>query len=88
MSTENAPSAGQVDRLVRKRLYEFTVLTRVAIVVAADSAEAAEAAVKELSVDGLAMHSERLEVVEDGIDLMDERDAKTDDPNDEAHLVV
>jgi hypothetical protein len=78
----------RVEPLVRKRLYEFTSLVRVAIVVAADSAGEAEAAVKDLSIDGLMMHSDRLEIVEDGMDLMDERECKSNDLHDEAHLVV
>jgi hypothetical protein len=75
-------------QLGRKRIYEFVSLVRVAIVVAADSVEEAEAAVKDLSIDGLMMHSDRLEIVEDGMDMIDERECKSSDPRDEAHLVV
>ncbi len=68
------------------KLYEYSILLRCATVVAADSEEAATAAVKTMSADGIKLHTEFMGVAD--IDLLDTRDMKAKNPHDEAHIVV
>lgn len=68
------------------KLYEFSVMVTYGVVVAADSAEVAEAYVRSMSPDYYRVegHADALGVSD--IDLLGERELKSID--DEAHLVV
>ncbi len=68
------------------KLYEFSVMINCGVVVAADNEEAAKQAVGDLGVDGVKINSDMLEVSD--IQLVDVREAKSDDLNDEAHLIA
>jgi len=69
------------------KLYEFSALVSVAIVIAAESRDVAEERIRSFSADGLVSGLGDVVEVSD-IDFMEERELSSDDPYDEAHDVV
>ena len=67
-------------------LFEFTGILSVSIVVAAKSESEATEAISVLSTEGWARMGDKKEVLE--YQLEETRPSKSDDPSDEAHIVI
>jgi len=68
------------------KLYEYSVMIEVGFVIAAESKELAQRRVKGWSAEGIARCGDISPSV--SMDLLYERELKSDDPSDEAHDVV
>lgn len=74
------------ENVIQRKLYEYSILVRYGVVVAATNEATADQCVKELSADGVKINGDIMDVAD--IDLVDVRKLKTKKPELEAHFVV